>query len=47
MAYGASDFSTTRMQELADKAVKEKTNVVRRKLQDEQLRITCRLHMRY
>ena len=44
MASGPPDFSTTRMQELADKAVKEKAGVISRRLRDEQLHITCRSH---
>ena len=44
MASGPPDFSATRMQELADKAVKEKAGVISRRLQDEQLDITCRPH---
>ena len=44
MASGPPDFSTTRMQELADKAVKEKAGVISRMLQVEQLHITCRSH---
>ena len=44
MASGQPDFSTTRLQELADKAVKEKAGGISRMLQDEQLHITCRSH---
>ena len=42
MASGPPDFGTTRMQELADKAVKEKAGAIRKKLEDEHLNITCR-----
>ena len=44
MASGQPDFSTTRLQKLADKAVKEKAGGISRMLQDEQLHITCRSH---
>ena len=42
MASGPPDLSTTKMQELADKAVKEKAGAIRKKLEDEHLNITCR-----
>ena len=45
MASAPPDFSVIRMQELADKAVKEKAGKISRNLQDEHLNITCRPHM--
>ena len=46
MAVETMDSRLARLHEQADKAVTEKAGVVRRKLKDENLNITCRSQMR-